>query len=176
MHTLALSVINDPASYDARRHAASKLLQGYHGRAEFASAIRAICNDKARAERVQFGVKIKAADITAQAGEVAENALSHARDTIRAHYTGERCHAVIRRWWDKANGNSYYSVSIRIPQDGGGFTLYKVPFDYGYGSHPEWETITALVGLGLFERAEHDAPGSYPVDFEDQGYMKKGML
>jgi hypothetical protein len=175
MYPLALSVNHDSASYDARLHAARKLLQGYYKPAEFMRDIRAICALKARDERAAFRVKIKPADITTQAREVADYALNHAREMIRDGYTGGRCHATIRRWWDKTNGNSYFSVTVRIPQLSG-FTLFYVPYQYGYGSQPEWETVSELVSLGLFKRAEHHSPGSYPVDFEDQGYMQKGKL
>ncbi len=175
MYPLALSVNHDGASYDARLHAARKLLQGYHKPAEFMRDIRAICALKARDERARFSVKIKPADITAQAREVADYALNHAREMIRDNYTGERCHATIRRWWNKANGNSYFSVTVRIPQPSG-FTIFYLPFQYGYGSQPEWETTSALLGLGLFHKSEDHRIASYPVDFEDQGYMQKGKL
>ena len=175
MYPLALSVNHDGASYDARLHAARKLLQGYYKPEEFMRDIRAICALKARDERAAFRVKIKPADITTQAREVADYAINHAREMIRDGYTGERCLASIRRWWDGANGNSYFSVTVRIPQPSG-FTLFYVPFQYGNDSQPEWETVLQLVSLGLFERAEHHSPGSYPIDFEDQGYMQKGKL
>ena len=176
MYPLSLSVLNDAACYDAMRHAAAKLLQGYYDRDNFRREIRSICNEKARAERSALGIKIKPAEITAQSREVADNALAHARDMLAFNYDGGRCLASIRRWWDKANGNSYFSVTVRIPQTNGGFTLFKIPFDYGYGSHPEWETVRALIDLGLFPRAEQHSPGNYPVDFDDQGYMQKGKL
>jgi len=177
MYPLALSVINDPASYDARRHAARKMLEGYFDRDAYRRDIRALCALKARDERATFGVKIKPADITAQAREVADYMLAHERETIAAHYpAGARCHAIIRRWWDKTNGVSYFTVTVRVPQDGGGFTLVKVPFQSGYGSHPEWVTARALVELGLFPAATPDSPRMYPIDFEDQGYMAKGRL
>jgi hypothetical protein len=101
--------------------------------------------------------------------------LLHAAEMIRDGYTGGRCHATIRRWWDKTNGNSYFSVTVRIPQPSG-FTLFYVPYQYGHGDQPAWETVTALLGLGLFPKSEDHRVTSYPVDFEDQGYMQKGKL
>lgn len=177
MYPLALSVINDSASYDARRQAARKLLEGYFDRDAYRRDIRALCALKARDERAAFGVKIKPADITVHAREVADYMLAHERETIAARYpAGARCHAIIRRWWDKINGVSYFTVTVRVPQDGGTFTLVKVPFQNGYGSHPEWVAAGALVELGLFPRAAPDSPRMYPIDFEDQGYMRKGQL
>jgi hypothetical protein len=175
MYPLALSVNHDGASYDARLHAARKLLQGYYKPAEFMRDIRAICALKARDERAAFRVKIKPADITTQAREVADYALNHAREMIRDGYTGERCHATIRRWWDGANGNSYFSVTVRIPQPSG-FTLFHVPYQCGYWDQPAWETINAMLDLGLFPKSDDHRLASYPVDFEDQGYMQKGKL
>ena len=54
--------------------------------------------------------------------------------------------AHIKRWFDKYNGNSYFSVRIFDMND----KLISVNFDlntniiYGYGSHPEFETIKFL--------------------------------
>ena len=176
MYPLALSVINDSSTYPARRDAARRHLEGITDREQFRRDIRAIVNDKARQERASFGVKIKPADITAQALDVAEHAMNHERECIRDGYNGARCLASIRRWLDKWNGNSYFVTWIRIPQASGSFAMVKVPFQYGYGSHPEWVTVETLIGLGLFPRSEHHMPGSYPVDFEDQGYMARKTL
>jgi hypothetical protein len=176
MYPLALSVINDPASYEARRHAARKLLEGYYDRETFRRDIRAICALKARDERAAFGVKIKPQEITTQSAEVAENALDHARDTIRARYTGGQCFATIRRWWDRQSGNSYFSVFVRVPQDNGGFASIRVPYQYGRDDQPRWETVDQLIGLGIFSKAEDHRPASYPVDFEDLGYVARRTL
>ena len=176
MYPIALSVINDSATYPARRDAARRRLEGITDLEQFRRYIRAIVNDKAREERASFGVKIKPAEITAQALEVAEHALTHERECIRDGYSGARCLASIRRWKDKLNGVSYFVVWIRIPQVSGSFAMIKVPFQNGYGSHPEWVAVDTLIGLGLFSRANHHMPGSYPVDFDDQGYMARKTL
>lgn len=176
MYPLALSVINDSATYPARRDAARRRLEGITDLEQFRRDIRAIVNDKARQERESFGVKIKPADITAQALEVAEHALTHERECIRDGYSGASCLASIRRWKDKLNGVSYFVVWIRIPQVSGSFAMIKVPFQNGYGSHPEWVAVDTLIGLGLFPRADRHMPGSYPVDFDDQGYMARKTL
>lgn len=176
MYPLALSVMNDAASYEARKHAARKYLEGFSDLTEYRRDIRAICALKARDERASFGVKIKPAEITAQAREVADSMLTHERETIAANYTGTQCLARIRRWWDKTNGVSYFVVWIKIPQTNGGFATVKVPFQNGYGSHPEWTACRALKDLGLFPDVAEDAPRFFPVDFEDQGYMPRRTL
>ncbi len=175
MYPLAMSVINDPASYEARKHAARKLLEGYHDQDAYRRAIRAVCVDKAQEERVAFGVKIKPAEITAQAREVAERALSEQRDTIRVNYTGGRIGATIRQWFDKVNGNSYFTVWLSVPQSTGPDARLKVPFQYGYGNQPKWEAVEFLCTFGLFEKTGN-MPSTYPIDFEDHGYMPRRTL
>ena len=49
-------------------------------------------------------------------------------------------HVSIRRWRDRVNGNSYFSG--RIFADGE--LLATMPYEYGYGSHPEWEAARVL--------------------------------
>ena len=173
--TLDLSVINDAATYPARRDAARRHLEGLLDLEEYLRAIRRITNEKARQERSLFKVRIRPVDITAASRAVAEHALTHESECIRDGFSGERCLVSIRRWRDES-GNSYFVSWIRIPQVSGSFALIKVPFQYGYGSHPEWVAVNTLIDLGIFERAEHHMPGSYPVDFDDQGYMARKTL
>ena len=176
MYPLSLSVIHDGASYEARKHAARKLFEGYHDRPAYFRDIRAICALKARDERASFGVKIKPADITAQAREVADYMETYTREAISTGYTGAQCIATIRRWFDKVNGNSYFVAWVRIPQSNGGYARVKVPYQYGSGSHPEWETVRHLKRLGLFSEIEGDTPSMFPIVFEDQGYMPRRTL
>ena len=43
--------------------------------------------------------------------------------------------AVTKEWFDKVNGNSYFSVQIEdVEKD----LTYKLPFQYGYGSQSEF--------------------------------------
>jgi len=175
MYPLALSVINDAASYEARKHAARKLLEGYYDADAYRRAIRAVCVDKAREERAAFGVKIKPSEISAQAREVAARALSQQRDAIREGYTGGRISATIRRWFDKVNGNSYFVVWLTVPQSTGPDARMKAPFKYGYGDQPAWETVEFLCSFGLFEKTGN-MPSTYPIDFSDDGYMPRRTL
>lgn len=54
-------------------------------------------------------------------------------------------HVSIRRWRDRVYGNSYFSG--RIFADGE--LVLRMPFGYGYGSHPEWEAANALRKAGI---------------------------
>ena len=52
----------------------------------------------------------------------------------------------IEEWFDKNNGNSYFSVQIEdIEKD----ITYKLPFQYGYGSQSEYE-VKEFLGLKGF--------------------------
>ena len=43
--------------------------------------------------------------------------------------------AVTKEWFDKINGNSYFSVQIEdVEKD----ITYKLPFQYGYGTQGEY--------------------------------------
>ena len=50
--------------------------------------------------------------------------------------------AVTKEWFDKINGNSYFSVEIEdIEKD----ITYKLPFQYGYGNQSEF-TVKEFLG------------------------------
>ena len=49
-----------------------------------------------------------------------------------------------REWFDKVNGNSYFSARIWV--DGGQVAI--LPFQYGYGSQFEYEAQKKLLELG----------------------------
>lgn len=49
--------------------------------------------------------------------------------------------AITKEWFDKINGNSYFSSQVEdIERD----IIYKFPFQYGYGSHSEYVIEKAL--------------------------------
>ena len=177
---LFLTTINNGETYDRRKHAASKYIQGYHDREAYRREIRDIVNDTAKASRAQFGSKYKPQDITAAALETADYMHDHARELLRDQYDSSRpIYAKIKRWFDKPNGNSYFSVMVEIPQNTSrGHTLFYIPFQYGYGSQPEWETTQELIQLGLFEQLDRTthSPSAYPIKFTDAGYMRKRDL
>ena len=54
--------------------------------------------------------------------------------------------AQTKEWFDKINGNSYFSVQIEdIEKD----ITYKLPFQYGYGDQSEYE-VKKVLGLKGF--------------------------
>lgn len=50
-----------------------------------------------------------------------------------------------REWFDRINGNSYFSARIYVD----GKEVARVPFQYGYGSAYEYAAAWALQDLGL---------------------------
>lgn len=54
--------------------------------------------------------------------------------------------AISKEWFDKVNGNSYFSSQIEdIEKD----IIYKLPFQYGYGSQSEY-AVKNFLGLKGF--------------------------
>jgi hypothetical protein len=58
-----------------------------------------------------------------------------------------------REWFDKINGNSYFSARIWV--DGGQIAI--LPFQYGYGSQFEYEAQKKLLELGYIPQEEKNA-------------------
>ena len=54
-------------------------------------------------------------------------------------------HISVKRWKDKVNGNSYFSGLIFRD----GVIVAKMPFQYGYGSHPDAVACVALRDAGI---------------------------
>ena len=54
-------------------------------------------------------------------------------------------HISVKRWKDKVNGNSYFSGLIFRD----GRVVARMPFQYGYGSHPNAMACVALRDAGI---------------------------
>lgn len=167
---LHLSVIRDGTSYQARRHAAARHVEGTSDKAEYLKTIRDICNTQAQHERAEFGTKYKPTEITQAAKLVADYMADDRHEEIASQYDSSTIRADMRRWWDKVNGNSYFSVRVRVGQ-----CWFKVPMQYGSGSQPEWETLYALQEMGIVSR-DVKSPGDCNIEFIDFGYGLKGSL
>lgn len=53
-----------------------------------------------------------------------------------------------REWFDKVNGNSYFSASIVIDYDLPTNKKYFLPFQYGYGDSFQWQSLKHLKEVG----------------------------
>jgi hypothetical protein len=59
-----------------------------------------------------------------------------------------------REWFDKANGNSYFSTRIWVDGD----IVATLPFQYGYGEMYSFESFNQLVKLGYISIEDGDRP------------------
>lgn len=123
MSNLHLSVINDPASYQARRTLALKLI-GYHIH-RHAAALRTICRDAARSERPRYYSRD---DIAQCCDGVAQHDrgewLDMLRSSLSVTITG-------RRWSQRRLGNTYNTARILVSCS---FAI-PLPKEYGYGDY-----------------------------------------
>lgn len=167
---LVLSVMNDGNVYMARLEAAKRLIAGFGLMRTF----REITNEEAVKQRKEFGSKFKAADIAEAAKIIQKETIEEVLEQYKYNYNPEEnILCAIRRWHDKTYGNSYFSCRAYIPQKDSMDAIVCIPFQYGYGNQPQWETIVMLQRLGIIEDDKNKAPSQYPINFEDQGYMLK---
>lgn len=66
-----------------------------------------------------------------------------------------------RTWFDKVNGNSYFSVLITIDYGTENEKSIKLPFQYGYGSSHEFEAVKALKREGFYTDCKRENLFSY---------------
>lgn len=59
-----------------------------------------------------------------------------------------------KEWFDKVNGNSYFSALITVDAGLATERLLKLPFQYGYDNHYLDVTLTALKDAGLAPESE----------------------
>lgn len=53
-----------------------------------------------------------------------------------------------REWFDKINGNSYFSAEIVIDYGLPTHKKYFLPFQYGYGDSFQWQSLAYLQKIG----------------------------
>jgi len=66
-----------------------------------------------------------------------------------------------KEWFDKANGNSYFSGAITVNFGMKSQKDYKMPFQYGYGDHYIDMGCQLLIELKAIE-GKRNLNGSYP--------------
>lgn len=179
---LHLSVINDGASYERREHAALKHIEGSSSAIEYRQTMRDICRQVAASERAKFGTTTTNTDLKKCTDEVCRYSLAHAWEYFDMQ-SGTAIQATIRRWFDKVNGNSYFSARVTVTCSDGKNRSFLVPFQYGYGSYPEWVIWDTLIERRILPDPGRYANGSRigclsdaPIHFEDQGFMQKNRM
>jgi hypothetical protein len=138
MSNLQLYIVNDSASYAARRAIALRLLG--HPLSVHAAALRSIVRDAAQIERRTFGATFSPADLREACTLVAESDRCAWVDDL------VRCESVTitgRRWFQRTYGNTYNTA--RILCDGFAFDL---PKGYGYGDYWAQRCREWLKGVG----------------------------
>lgn len=57
-----------------------------------------------------------------------------------------------KEWFDKINGNSYFSADIVVNYGMKDYLNIKLPFQYGYGDHYQYMAIEELQKQGLTDK------------------------
>lgn len=87
--------------------------------------------------------------------------------------------AVVVKWFDRLNGNTYHSVCITRHRDG---KVLVCPFTYGYGSQYESTTLDAMAAakwLPVKDRVEHwsyQRKNNYPILFTVSDGLKRECI
>lgn len=170
-NNLVLSVMNDGDIYTDRVHCGYAMLQGAHHKTSFSELVK----NEAKKQRAT-GSKFKALEIGEAAKLVKAQTIAHCLELMREEYNGEKIEATARRWFDKVNGNSYFSVRVIIPTISGSRWLI-IPFKYGYGNQWEYETVSTLRKMGFFaDKPENAFRSELNITLNDTGYgLKKNM-
>ena len=170
-NNLILSVMNDGNLYQSRIGAAKRILEGK----EPVKSFREIANDEAKKQRQKFYAKFKPQEIT-EAGKIIQDlTISNILEDMTVSYDpSQNIYAIVRRWFDRANGNSYFSCRVTIPLEEGKRISFVIPFQYGYGSQPESEIIETLFRLNILKEKK-DYFREYNITFDEQGYMRKNQ-
>jgi hypothetical protein len=172
-NNLVLSVMNDGGVYKDRLHCGWAMIEGSSHRLTF----RDLANNEAVKQRREFGSKFHAADIS-EAGKIIQaQTIAHCLETIREEWTGAPIRVYGRQWFDKINGNTYFSAKINVPTIKGNYGIV-VPFQYGYGNHWQHEAVQVLRRIGFFADTDSRTTPNYtlPIEFEFQGRMLKKQM
>lgn len=168
---LILSVMNDGDKYQSRIDSARRILEGIKPNRSF----REIANDEANEQRKNFYAKFKQQEIT-EAGKIIQSLTisSILEDMTELYDPAQNIYAVIRRWFDKVNGNSYFSCRVTVPITEGKRISFVIPLQYGHGSQPQSEIIETLSRLNILKEKK-DYFREYNITIDDQGYMRKNQ-
>lgn len=181
---LFLSVINNGNTYKARCDAAAKLVQGYYDNEDFRKEIGAIIRKEATEFRKKFKVVFSPEEKRQAIEEVMEYMVNHHFETVASNQDKTKNIEVsIRRWWDKTNCNSYFSLMYTIPLVGGKYSRIYSAMEYGSGYHAEWTAWSFLQdrhfipNTGRYENGNRKgSPSDSPISFFDYGYILKKYM
>lgn len=82
-------------------------------------------------------------------------------------------------WFDKTNGNSYFSCRIEQITKEGTKLIAKLPFQYGYGEHYRQQAYKQLVEMGKAkeeDRFNHDLNHKRFIFVKHENQLKREVL
>lgn len=167
-NNLVLSVLNNGDIYQTRLHCARAALQGSTHK-EF--TFKSLVQDEATLQR-KTGGKFKPQHITEAAKLVQADTIREVLEGMLHNWTGDNLVIQGRKWWDKVNGNTYFSAWVQIPQTTGGFASFNIPMSYGYDDQWKFDSLETLKRIGFFA-GKGGFYRDFPIVWDERGYMLK---
>jgi hypothetical protein len=169
-NNLVLCVMNTGETYNDRLHCGYAMLQGSTHRVSFRDQVMA----EANRQRAQMGCKFSASAIVEATEIVQAQTIEHCIESIRESWNGENIELHGRKWFDKVNGNTYFSARIVIPTVNG-IRWFSVPYQYGYGDHWVHECRAVLKRVG-FDGIADGYLSDKPISTHFEGAMLKRQM
>jgi len=170
-NNLVLSVMNNGGVYRQRLHCGFALLHCVHAGATFLS----ITQDEAAKQRYLEGSKFTAGHIKEASSIIQALTLEECKESFLSQWNKEYIIVTGRKWFDKVNGNTYFSCYVQVPTVLG-FKSFNIPFQYGYGEQWQFEAVKVLKTLGFFA-GDTRQRWELPIVFSDQGFkLKRDMF
>lgn len=166
-NNLVLSVLNNGDIYQTRLHCARAALQGSSHRE---LTFKGLVTDEAVKQR-KIGSKFRPQHITEAAKLVQADTIREVLEGYFKDWDGQNIGVSGRKYWDKVNGNTYFSCRISIPHVNG-WHCFNIPLQYGYGEQWQFEAVNVLKSIGFFADMER-FNREYPINWTDNGYMNK---
>ena len=69
-----------------------------------------------------------------------------------------------KEWFDKVNGNSYFSTNVTINYGMKNQTGFKIPMEYGYGDHYRDVAFKELIKRGFIKNVNGSSHWQYYLD------------
>jgi len=169
-NNLVLSILKDEKTYKKALTTGFDLLGGEVPVISF----RDITSAEAQKQREKFKLKFKAAEISEAASLIKRDIIADCLEHIKKNLDGI-IHVKCKRWFDKVNGSSYFSVRTILPQKEDTIKYINIPLAYGYGSHWQYEVINFLARYGFIPELKKYENGN--IDYGCMSdYQKNGIL
>jgi len=168
-NNLILSVMNNGEVYKDRLHCGFALLQGSNHRVCFLDITR----NEASKQRL-CGSKFTASHIKEASGIIQALTLEECKGSYLNDWNGQSIIVQGRKWFDKVNGNTYFSCWVQVPTEQG-FKSFCIPFQYGYGEQWQFESVVVLRKLGFF-KDDNRKRRELPIVFCDHGSQLKRCM